>query len=475
MIWVHWCLLAIQIPLGLFTAGHALLYKRDPRAALGWIGVSLTFPIMGPLFYFLFGINRVRTKAIKLERRSPFRIETGREASQRNMLLTSEDLPGEFSHMVRISDAVTRRPLVGGNRIEMLHNGEEAYPPMIEAIEKSERFLYLATYIFETNATGRRFIEALARAAERGVDVRVIIDGVGELYSLPRAGTLLMDKGVRMARFLRPKLLPPSLHINLRNHRKILVADGRVAFMGGMNIGDRHLAENRANPSRVMDTHFRVTGPVINQIEQVFLEDWRFCTGEHVLQQTEPPEPADGAICRTIVEGPNEDLDKLSTILVAAISSARSRVFIMTPYFLPSREMMGALASAALRGLEVDVVLPAKNNLPFVHWATRNMLWELLERGVRVFYQPPPFVHTKLFVVDDYYAHIGSANVDPRSLRLNFELAMEVYDRPFVEVLGSHVEKARERSRQISLDEVDSRSLPARTRDALAWLFTPYL
>jgi cardiolipin synthase len=175
------------------------------------------------------------------------------------------------------------------------------------------------------------------------------------------------------------------------------------------------------------------------------------------------------------MDGPNEDPDKLAMILVAAFGLARRKVMVMTPYFLPSRELIGAMQAAALRGVEVTVVLPVKNNLPFVHWATRNMLWELLQRGVRIFYQPPPFVHTKLFLMDDCYALVGSANIDPRSLRLNFEFALEVFDPDFCEVLQSHFEEARRRSREVTLQEVDSRPFPARTRDALAWLFTPYL
>jgi len=303
----------------------------------------------------------------------------------------------------------------------------------------------------------------------------VSIDGVGQWYSIPRAGTLLERRGVRVARFLPPSLIPPELHINLRNHRKILVADGTIGFVGGMNIGDRHLAERVENPSRVVDVHFRLAGPIITQIEQLFLEDWGFSTGEHTVPSQASVIGTGSMICRAIVDGPNEDLDKLSTILVGAVSAARQRISIMTPYFLPSRELIAALQSAALRGVEVKILLPAKNNLPFVHWATRNMLWELLERGIRVFYQPPPFVHTKLFVVDDQYVLIGSANIDPRSLRLNFELAVEVFDRQFVEVLADHIQKCREQSTEVSLKDCDSRRLPVRIRDALAWLFSPYL
>ena len=224
-----------------------------------------------------------------------------------------------------------------------------------------------------------------------------------------------------------------------------------------------------------MDAHFRLAGPVVTQIEHVFLEDWGFSTGEQVTPTQASARENGSMICRTIVDGPNEDLDRLSMILVGAVSAARRRISIMTPYFLPSRELIAALQTAALRGVEVTIILPSKNNLPFVHWATRNMLWELLEWGIRLYYQPPPFVHTKLFVVDDQYAQIGSANIDPRSLRLNFELAVEVFDKQFVKILTEHIQKSQDQSLEVSLKDLDSRRLPVRIRDALAWLFSPYL
>ena len=466
----------MSIALTLGTAGHALMFKRDPRASWGWIAVCLLFPLVGSLLYLLFGINRVQTRAKRLTQRLPFFHPFTRPRPEIPLVFHPQaDLAFEDRKISRISDTVTRRPLVAGNRVEPLHNGEGAYPAMLEAIEGAERYVYLATYILEANRTGRQFVDALARARERGVEVRVLLDGIGELYSFPRSGRLLKKQGVRFARFLPPRLMPPSAHVNLRTHRKILVADGKTAFTGGMNIGDRHLAGDESNPSRVVDLHFRIAGPVVRQIEEVFLEDWVFATGEDQAPDPCDPEPAGNAVCRTIVDGPGEDLDKLAMILVGAVSAAQHQVLIMTPYFLPSREMVGALQSAALRGVEVTVLLPARNNLPFVHWASRNMLWELLQWGIHVYYQPPPFVHTKLFVVDGRYAQIGSANLDPRSLRLNFELGVEIFDTEVAGVLAAHVENCRARSRGVSVDEMDGRPFPVKLRDSLAWLFSPYL
>lgn len=462
--------------LTLGSAGHALLFKRDPRASWGWIAVCFLFPVVGPLLYLLFGINRVQTRAKRLTQNLPFLYPVTHHRPEIPLAdHPKADLGFEDRKIARISDTVTRRPLVAGNRIDLLRNGEEAYPAMLEAIEEAGRYVYLSTYILESNQTGRQFVDSLARARSRGVDVRVLLDGIGELYSFPRSGRLLKKQGVRFARFLPPRLMPPSAHVNLRNHRKILVTDSRAAFTGGMNIGDRHLAGVEDNPSRVIDLHFRAIGPVVRQMEEAFLKDWAFATGEEETPAAPAPVPAGTAVCRTIVDGPGEDLDKLAMILLGAVSAAQHQILIVTPYFLPSREMVGALQAAALRGVEVAVLLPAKNNLPFVHWATRNMLWELLQWGVRIYYQPPPFVHTKLFVVDGRYAQIGSANLDPRSLRLNFELVMELFDAEMAGHLAAHVEICRSRSRRVSLDEVESRSFPVKLRDSLAWLFSPYL
>jgi cardiolipin synthase A/B len=477
---LEWLVIIFLALLSWVSAFHALLNKRDSRAALGWIAVCLLFSPVGPLFYFLFGINRVRTQGRRLGWSLSLlrRIDTEGDVRADNQIAQST-VTGTYQAIAGLSDRVTNLPLLAGNRIEPLENGEQAFPAMLEAIAQARQSVYLCTYIMDTNRSGRQFIEALEQAVRRGVDVRVILDGVGEYYYFPRAGKLLKRAGVPVKRFLPPTLFPPSIYINLRNHRKIMVVDGCVGFTGGMNIGDRHLAGNLSNPLRVEDVHFRVSGPVIAQMEQVFLADWAFCGGSPQPSGrkigTYPAVDRGNALCRTVVDGPNEDMDKLAMIFVGAAAAARKRIFIMTPYFLPARDLVGVLQAAALRGVEVTILLPSKTNLRYVKWASDNMLWMLLQEGVRIFYQPPPFVHSKIFLVDDYYSVIGSANIDPRSLRLNFEMALEVYDPGLNGTLADRFIKARARSREISLAEMDRRPLPVKIRDSLCWLFSPYL
>jgi cardiolipin synthase len=334
----------------------------------------------------------------------------------------------------------------------------------------------LATYIFRTDTTGSQFISDLTDAASRRVEVWVLIDAVGELYSIPRATKKLSKARVPNARFIPISLIPPSLHLNLRNHRKILVIDGAVGYTGGMNIGNQHVKDKQGDIA-VADMHFRLTGPVVKQLEQVFIEDWHFSTGDRIAKPSPPSNEIDSASAwaRVISDGPDDDLGKLGLVMEAAISAAQQSIRIMTPYFLPTREMIAALKSAALRGVKVDIVLPEKSNLRYVDWATRNLLWEILKWDVHVYYQPPPFAHTKLFVVDGEYMHIGSANIDPRSLRLNFEIAVEIIDAALGETLTKHFDEIVSRSHQTTLAEVDGRSYPVRFRDSIAWLFSPYL
>ena len=476
-----WFLLVAHFALAITSAGHALLYKRDPRAALGWIAVSFAYPILGPVLYYLFGVNRLRTRAhelkgeplkrLKLRYERPDRVATAAEAIQLPAISASPELAG----LARSSAAVTHRPLADGNALQPFFDGESAYAAMLKAIDQARTSVCLATYIFETNKTGRAFIESLAAARSRGVEVRVLLDGIGELYSFPRAGSLLKRQGVEVARFVPPRILPPAIHINLRNHRKLLVVDGQTGFTGGMNIGDRHLSEQPPGREATADIHFQVGGPILEQLQAVFDEDWLFAAGKASPQSFEKYAVKGNAVCRVVTDGPNEDLGKLAMIMTGAVALARKRVAIMTPYFLPPPELVNALQAAALRGVEVCVILPEKSNQPLAHWATRNMLWELLQYGVRIYYQPPPFAHSKLLLIDDNYAHIGSANIDPRSLRLNFELVVEVFQQEFVSRLREHFERIKTTSRAESLEEVDGRSLPVRIRDATAWLFSPYL
>jgi cardiolipin synthase A/B len=470
-------LLAALATLSLLATGHVLLHKRDPRAAFGWVVVCCVLPGLGPLGYWLIGINRIRTRARDWQVKLPG--NGAAEASfcswslrQGQSIAFSEE---GYAALVSLADAVTRRPLLPGNRVVALHNGEQAFPAMLKAIADARKSVYLASYIFDSDGTGQAFVEALTQAADRGLDVRVLLDGLGERYSFPVVRRLFKGSTVAIGRFLPPSLSGRGLHFNLRNHRKLLIIDNGRGFTGGMNISDRHLASTSSH-FQAIDVHFGIEGPAVGQMLEAFMEDWNFATGD-VPPPISYPEPLpDGtAFCRGISAGPNEDFEKLRWIILGAIGCASRRLRIMTPYFIPDRTLLAVLNAAALRGVEVDIVLPAKNNLPFVNWASRAYFCELLEHGCRIYYQRPPFVHSKLLLVDDQYALVGSANLDPRSLRLNFEFNLEIFDTALVASLTEHVDSVAADAREVTQEGLDSLPVISRLRDNFAKLFSPYL
>jgi cardiolipin synthase len=447
---------------------HALLYKRDTRAATGWIMFCLFVPYAGPISYYLFGINRVRSRAQEFRRRL---FQVGRESGRYRVPHTADLGHG----LITVGQRVTGRAPSRGNSIRVLHNGEQTYPAMLASIAGATQRVLLSTYILKTDQTGQVFADALADAAARGVDVLVLVDGVGELYAWPRASKMLRQRGVTTARFLPPSLLPPSIHLNLRNHRKLLIIDHEVAYAGGMNISNDHTSVD-GEPRSVTDVHFALRGPVVTDLAAVFDMDWRFSNSTTAMPaDAHAPAPTGEAACRLIPDGPDENLDSLALTLLGVVNAAERTVDVMTPYFLPSRELIAAFKTAALRGVRVRIVLPAKNNLFFVHWANRNVLAELLEWGVEVYYQPAPFSHSKLLCVDENYSLIGSANIDPRSLRLNFELGIEVFYPAVNGELCAHIDAVVRRSSPVTIEQLDRRSIPVRLRDSLSSLFSPYL
>ena len=473
-----WTILVVLVDVGvaLFASGHAVLNKRDSRAAVMWIALSWLVPFVGALLYALLGVNRVKRRAAGLfpERSDRLLSEASSSAGPLAELLT-----GDYEHLkalVQVTERLARGPMVAGNRIEPLLDGDEAYPAMLEAIEGAERSIALCSYIFDNDAAGQRFCAALERAVERGVAVRVLIDDVGRRYSWPAVDWRLRRAGVRCARFLRTWMPANAFLSNLRNHRKILVVDGHVGFTGGMNIRQGHVL-SAAPPHPVADLHFRLEGPVVAELTTAFAEDWAMTTREVLQGEAWFPElrAAGPCIARGILDGPDEDFEVLRHSLLAALVCAKRRVRIVTPYFLPDAALVTALGICALRGVEVDILLPARNNIRVVEWAQNGTLWQVLKHGCRVLLSPEPFDHTKLLIVDDVYTLFGSANWDARSLRLNFEFNVECYDVDLAARVGTIVDAKVARARQITLEELDGRPLWMRLRDGVARLLSPYL
>ncbi|MEX2141123.1 MAG: phospholipase D-like domain-containing protein [Pirellulales bacterium] len=475
--WPHFVASAV-VAVSLVAAAHAILNKRDSRAAIGWVGVIWLSPPIGAVLYYLLGINRIQRRAKLLRGGRDFYVlpptpHAVSDAMFREKLGAAAE---RFRPLVSLVGELAEHPLVYGNRVDPLIGGDDAFPPMLAGIDGAQRSVSVETYIFDNDRAGKLFAEALGRAVKRGVEVRVLIDSVGSRYTFPSIVPRLRQLGVPVARFMRT-YVPKSLkYTNLRSHRKILVTDGRLGFTGGLNIreGAMLAAEPRAP---LHDTHFRFAGPVVAHLQEVFVEDWAFTTGEVLKGELwfPPLDVAGEVFARGISNGPDEDIGEMRTTLIGALTCAHERVVIMTPYFLPDDALSEALNVAALRGVQVDIILPEANNLALVKWASTAMLFQVLERGCRVWLSAPPFDHTKLMLVDDAWTLLGSANWDPRSLRLNFEFNVECYDRALAAELSKLVARRLEGARQVTLADVDGRSLLVKLRDGIARLFSPYL
>ena len=447
-----------------FAAGHAVVYKRDPRSAALWLLAILLLPALGPILYALFGVNRVQRRALRLRRDR----QRYRSALQSNEKPQGTELAG----LAQLVGAVSQRTLLPGNAIDPLVDGAEAYPAMLEAIDGARSSIALASYIFHGNGIGARFVEALVRAARRNVAVRVLIDDVDYRFTWTSAAKKLRRAGVPVGIF-NPPFIPARLHaVHLRNHRKILVVDGLTGFTGGMNI-DRHYWGEQA----FRDLHFRLRGPVVAQLMEVFAEDWHFTTDEALQGDAWFPRifAHGNSLARGIEAGPDESFERLRWAILGGLNAARRSVRICTPYFVPDTGLISALNAAAMRGVEIDILLPEQTDLPHVQWAATHHLWQVLEGGCRVWKRPGPFDHTKLMLVDAEWSLFGSVNWDARSLRLNFELNVEAYCRE----VGGRLERLflgrRAESRPVTLADVNGRSLPVKLRDGVARLFAPLL
>ncbi len=464
--WYEYLFSLISIYLVVATAAgiHVLLFVRNSRAAFGWLGLIIVFPIAGAVIYALFGINRVRRKAARVSRET--QVEPGKET------LAGFQAEGEARYQPGYK--VTGSELTPGNDITTYYNGEEAFPAMLQAIETASREVLLSSYIFDNDKTGKLFIEQLTAAKGRGCRVCVLVDDVGIRYSWPSILGELRKHELPFRRFMPLRLFPPSLSINLRTHRKLLITDRRVTFAGGMNIGDRQLL-NGPSRHRASDLHFRFEGPLTADCVRLFGDDWKFSRGEPLDGWRETGAGDGEARCRLISDGPDDTLDSLMLVIMGVVSSARSRVWIMTPYFLPERQILGCLQAASLSGVDVRIMIPEKNNWPLVQWALQHNMVELLDAGVKILSRPLPFAHSKCLVIDDDYALVGSSNLDPRSLRLNFELGIEIVDSEFNRELGSHFTDVAETCTPFTRAQIKARGTFARLRDGASALFSPYL
>ena len=472
-------LAALVVVASIFAGLHVMMTKDDVRSALAWIGFVLFVPIFGPIFYLLFGINRVTRQAVRTRelRGMKARPEIPDQSVGQDLGAMLPEAANRWRAHSRLASRVARRPITAGNEIEPLEGGRPAYDKMIEAINGAKRSVALTTYIFQADQAGRRFVTALKNAHERGVEVRVLVDSVGNLYGLKPVMRLLKRHGVPVASFNSPRWSWRLALVNLRTHRKLLVVDGEKGFAGGMNIRAGHLKDEKGH-QRIRDTHFAISGPVVGQMLDAFSDDWLYTTGEDLAGDAWTVAPFSGKgeiVARSIADGPDEKMAKTSLIIASALSAAREKVEIITPYFVPDKDLVTALMAAAMRGVDVRILVPEKSNLPLIGMAAEANFANLLNAGCRIFQSRAPFDHSKLANIDDSWVLFGSSNWDARSLRLNFEFNIETIGPKLAGALGPTFRDKFSDAKELPVNWWKTRSRLYRVVSKLLWLNSPYL
>lgn len=424
MSWINagWLLLDLIIIVILIPI--VILQRRESGATLAWILVIVLIPFLGLLSFWLFGTTRLRLRR-RNRRRAEAQLAPALQILQLQLppkRLASE-LPPSLLKLAEKLDETGPQP---GNQVTLYRQGPSAFDAIEDAIDNASHHVHLIYYIWETDRTGERLRDALTRACGRGVEVRLLLDDVGSRRARQRFFQTLMDAGGLVKRFLPLNPLSRQLALNNRNHRKIVVVDGDTGFTGGMNIGDDYAG--LGEPWR--DLHARILGPIVHSLQEVFCQDWYHATGDDLVSAPYFPQIkiAGEVWAQLLSSGPaDERWRTIHTLLFAAINLARERVWVETPYFVPDPPIVMALQTAALRGVDVRLSLPGRSDHPLVLYAGRSFLDQLLVAGVRVFEVQDTMPHVKTVTIDGIFSSLGSANMDQRSFRLNFETNLFCY------------------------------------------------
>jgi len=410
-----------------------LRHPREPRAMLAWILGLLLLPVLGLILFLLIGRARVQRtrRRRRRSRRKLARSLSARTSSIREVQAEPERvrIDRDLGNLVNLATRLSRHPPTTGNEVTIYQDAEQTFLALQLAIEAAREHVHMEYFIFQPDETGQAVRDLLIKKCRQGVRCRLLLDYVGCLWWPRGFEQSLVDGGVELAFFLPAVPWRVGRRMNFRNHRKILVVDGHVGFTGSQNIGDEYLGRRRSGvPWR--DTHMRLIGPAVHQLQGIFIEDWHFVTGTDLVDDAYFPtlEPRGEQVVQVIPSGPDEQARVMHHLLFAAIAAAQRSVCIATPYFVPDTAMLLALQSAAYRGVRVQLLIPSQSNHRMALWAGRSFYPELSEAGVEVYEYPDAMLHSKVVVVDELWAMVGSANMDERSFRLNFEVTAILYD-----------------------------------------------
>ncbi len=481
-----WSMIAVAYGIWAIAAAIGILVqRRPPVATLAWLLALLLLPGVGALVYVAFGPRKVRRRTLRYLAAS----NQIAQSTVAHLHATRSDVPFEgddaASHLVKLIDAAGEGTPVRAARVTLLGDGDATYDALERAVREAAHHLHLEYYIWEPDAAGTWLRDLLCERARAGVVVRVLIDALGSPAANRAFWAPLSAAGGEVVSFNPPRLLRRRLQFaNFRTHRKLVVCDGRVGFLGGVNISALH-SERLSGRRAWRDTHLQVVGEPVRKLQRVFLEDWIFAKDSVRPRGVDVPayfpelHDAQGPWTHIIASGPDDDRTAIHKFYFGAINEARARIWMTTPYFVPDEPIETALAAAALRGVDVRLLVPVRGDSRLVTAAAQSYYDGMTAAGVRVYRYGPPMLHAKTLVVDDTIAVVGSANVDNRSFRLNFELIAALYDRGLAGMLAAQFERdlgharlyrkpSRRRLRRLS-------SMYDRFVESLARLFSPVL
>jgi len=455
---------------------HLLLLKKRPAATLAWLWAIVFFPFFGPLVYGLFGTDRLKRRRLKyrtLFSAWPSSQRTPASATDQATETLIGRLSGRERQFLQLLSRINQLPVSSVTTLRILRDAQEFYPALEQRIQQARHHVNLEFYIWRGDETGRRFLRLLTEAAQRGVTVRLLLDGVGSFSLRPARLKAFRKAGGRFSWF---QSLDPKRNrflLNLRNHRKLQIVDGASAFVGGMNIGQEHEGRD-PRYGHWRDVQVEVGGAVVRELQEVFADDWFFATGEKI-----PEEPASvhGAAypMHVLVAGADRANEPMSKSIVSLINEATTRVWIATGYFVPDDVLLAALELAAHRGVDVRLLVAEKNNHPWLVIAGRSYYGELLNAGVRIFEYSAGTNHAKIAVADEHWAMVGSANLDYRSMRLNFELNLLVRSPEHNAALAGILEHDFRISQEIDLATFARRPFHRRFAEAALRPLSPML
>ena len=462
-------LLVAQI-LGLFSAFHALMSTRTSQGTIAWIVALNTFPVLTVPAYWVLGRNKFQGY-VTLRRQVESKLNDEVERVKQKLIPHIQEFDGRQGG-VQVATRLAALPYFKSNSVKLLINGEETFNSILEGIEKAEKYVLVQFYIVRDDGLGGRLKNSLIRKAREGVKVWFLYDEIGT-RGIDSYLQELSNAGVQVSSFHSTRGSGNRFQINFRNHRKIVVVDGKAGWVGGHNVGDEYLGHDKKLPNW-RDTHMRIVGPSVLQLQLSFVEDWRWAKDEE-LSFTWEPVPAENGDASVLIlsTGPADRLESCSLMFQQAIHSAQERIWITSPYFIPDESVTSALHLAALRGVDIRVIIPHVSDSPPVFYSAYAFAGELLASGIKIYRYDPGFLHAKVFLVDDRVAGVGTANFDNRSFRLNFEVTALVVDEIFVAEVERMFEVDFGKSHLMTKRDVEEKSLWFKILSRAAYLTAP--